>query len=173
MIFIGIDVGKKGAIAFVRVEPPEQARVEVYAQPLTGTKPDEQQMVNLLTKRHLPICHAYIERAHAMPKQGSTSAVSFGTLYGMWLGMCAMADISCRVVSAVTWQKVMLAGESRSDGTKAASIRVAKRMFPGVSLLPTDRCRTDSDGMADALLIAEYGRRWYYGELFKHDERKP
>ncbi len=28
-----------------------------------------------------------------------------------------------------------------------------------MSLKRTDKCRIDSDGMADALLIAEYGRR--------------
>lgn len=172
MIFIGVDVGKKGAIAFIRVEPPELACVEVYAQPLIGKEPDEQGMYNLLTKRHLPICTAYIERATAMPKQGVTSTCSFCCLFGLWRGVLLGLQIPSRIIGPREWQKVMLAGESKSDGTKIASIRVAKRMFPGVSLLPTDKCRKDSDGMADALLIAEYGRRMYSGELLKQDERK-
>lgn len=33
------------------------------------------------------------------------------------------------------------------------------RLFPGVSLLPTERCRKDNDGMAEALLMAEYAKR--------------
>jgi hypothetical protein len=28
-----------------------------------------------------------------------------------------------------------------------------------VSLLPTERCKKDNDGMAEALLLAEYARR--------------
>jgi hypothetical protein len=38
-------------------------------------------------------------------------------------------------------------------------VEVAKRLFPGVNLLPSDRCRKESDGMSDALLICEYARR--------------
>jgi hypothetical protein len=36
---------------------------------------------------------------------------------------------------------------------------VCRRLFPGVSLRATPRCTTDHDGMAEALLIAEYARR--------------
>ena len=39
-----------------------------------------------------------------------------------------------------------------------------KRLFPGVNLKATERCRKDHDGIAEALLIAEYGRRHYNGK---------
>ena len=47
---------------------------------------------------------------------------------------------------------------------KNTSIEVCKRLFPGVNLKATDRCKKDHDGMAEALLIAEYGRRHYNGK---------
>ena len=42
---------------------------------------------------------------------------------------------------------------------KNTSIEVAKRLFPNVNLKATARCKKDHDGMAEALLIAEYCRR--------------
>jgi hypothetical protein len=52
----------------------------------------------------------------------------------------------------------MLAGTPGED-TKQRSVIAAQRLFPNVSLLPTPRCKKPSDGIADALLIAEWGRR--------------
>lgn len=165
MIYIGIDVGKKGAIA--RVSAKGECRV--YPQPLLGKQPDECAMANFLrygnTGGTEPVGHyrrAYIEKAQAMPKQGVTSMFSYGTLFGMWRGMLVALGIPYEIIPPRTWQKVMLSGVQRDD-TKAASILVAKRLFPGVNLLPTPKCRKHSDGMADALNIAEYGRRTYLG----------
>jgi hypothetical protein len=42
---------------------------------------------------------------------------------------------------------------------KNKSIEVAQRMFPDVSLMRTERCTKPHDGIAEALLMAEYGRR--------------
>ena len=40
-----------------------------------------------------------------------------------------------------------------------ASITAATRLWPTETFLPTPRCTKISDGMTDAALIAEYGRR--------------
>ncbi len=50
-----------------------------------------------------------------------------------------------------------------SQVAKAASIRKAQQLFPGVNLVPPG-CRTPSDGIAEALLIMEYGKREKRGE---------
>lgn len=169
MIYIGIDVGKKGAIAFIADE------IVVVSQPLTGKEPDEVMMRTHLQwalSESISTPHAFIEQSRAMvrprvnPKtgkteilaQGARSAFNFGALYGLWRGMLVALKIPYEIVPPKTWQLLMLAGENKSD-VKAASIRVAQRRWPGVSLLPTPRCRKPSDGMADALNIAEYGRR--------------
>ena len=44
---------------------------------------------------------------------------------------------------------------------KNTSIDLCKRLFPDINLLATPRSRKPHDGMAEALLIAEYGRRHY------------
>jgi hypothetical protein len=74
-------------------------------------------------------------------------------------------EVACRAkgarfvgVTARQWQKLMHAGLT-GDDIKQKSIIAAKRLFPGVSLKRTERCRKDDHGKADAVLIAEYGRR--------------
>jgi hypothetical protein len=52
----------------------------------------------------------------------------------------------------------MLEG-TQGDDTKQRSIIAAKRLFPEVSLRRTERSRKDDDGISDAILLAEYGRR--------------
>lgn len=85
--------------------------------------------------------------------------------YGIALGMMAGLQIPCTPVRPTVWQRVMLAGMPRLGGAarKASSIERAQQLFPDVSLLRTPRCKKPSHDIADALLIAEYGRRLEVG----------
>ena len=62
------------------------------------------------------------------------------------------------------WKRVVLAGTDRG---KAAAIAYARRRFPAAELLPTPRSRRPSDGIADALCLAEFGRRLVAGGAVK------
>lgn len=89
-----------------------------------------------------------------MPGQGVTSMFSFGLNFGWIQGMLTAYGIPFELVRPQKWKK-----EYSITGDKNTSIAVCKRLFPDVSLLPTERCRKESDGMAEALLMAEYARR--------------
>ena len=68
--------------------------------------------------------------------------------------------VTYQCVNPRTWQKDMfkdLRGVGDGD-TKGASIEVCRRLFPQLSLVPP-RCRLPHDGWADAICMAEYGRR--------------
>ncbi len=84
------------------------------------------------------------------------STFKFGINYGKLLGILRVYEIDTQLVSPQKWKKAM--GVTKD---KQPSINKAKELFPNVSLLPTPRCTKDHDGMAEALLIAEYGRRQY------------
>lgn len=152
MIYIGIDPGKHGAIA--AITPTE---IVVRPTPLIGKEYDIAEMNKLLWFSSDP-CRAVIERVHAMPGQGRTSMLSIGYGCGLWHALLTSRGIGFRVVSAVTWQKTMLAGVNCAD-KKRASILVATRLFPDVALRRSERSRVDDDGMADALLMADYCRQ--------------
>jgi hypothetical protein len=75
-----------------------------------------------------------------------------------WAWMLAAFRIPHELVRPQSWQRTMLAGMPRTT-TKEKSIRAAKHNWPGASLLRTARSRKDDDGFADALWLAEHGRR--------------
>ena len=102
-----------------------------------------------------PVMVACVEKVGAHPGQGVTSMFSFGQSYGFILGVLAALGIGVQLVPPRTWKKEF----SLIGKDKAASIEVCKRLFPGVNLLASEKCRKDSDGMAEALLMAEYARR--------------
>ena len=89
-----------------------------------------------------------------MHGQGVTSMFNFGKSAGFIEGVLRAYNIPFQLVPPKTWKKEFSLG---SD--KAQSIEVCKRLFPKVNLLRTDKCRKEHDGMAEALLMAEYGRR--------------
>ena len=98
---------------------------------------------------------ACVEKVGAMPGQGVTSMFNFGQGFGFILGVLAALGIGVQLVPPGTWKKEFsLVGKD-----KAASIEVCRRLFPGVNLRASEQCRKDSDGMAEALLMAEYARR--------------
>lgn len=101
-----------------------------------------------------------IERLLPLPASVAPGVIAnYNRGAGVWLfrGICAALRISHELVSPRTWQREMLAGTS--GDTKQRSIVAAGLLFPGVCLRPTERSRKPSDGMSDALLLAEYGRR--------------
>lgn len=101
-----------------------------------------------------------LEKQQAMPGQGVTSMFSTGRGFGLWEGMLVGMGLRYQIVHPRTWQKIMLR-DVPGDNTKTRSILAAERLFPSVDLRKNGRCRTPHDGKADALLMAEYGKRTY------------
>ena len=147
MIFIGVDPGKKGAYAVifededVAMAYPWSDEGFVAAMGAAATRGKK--------------CVAAVEKVGAMPGQGVTSMFSFGKSAGYIEGVLAAFGIPFQLVTPATWKREF----SLIGKDKKASIEVCKRLFPDVPLLPTERCRVEADGMAEALLMAEYARR--------------
>lgn len=144
MIYIGVDPGKKGGYAWiwdgtVTVHPWDD---ETFVQ--------DMHMLSLCNDK--PI--AAVEKVSARPEQGTVSMFSFGQSYGFILGALRALGIPFQIVPPRKWK-----GEFGLNSDKAKSIEVCHCLFPDVSLRRTEKCRTDSDGLAEALLICEWGRR--------------
>ena len=95
-----------------------------------------------------------LEHVGARPGQGVTSMFSFGENFGFIQGLLTAYSIPFELVRPQKWKK-----EFSITADKNSSIAVCKRLFPDVSLLPTARCTKDNDGIAEALLMAEYAKR--------------
>ena len=164
MIFIGIDPGLKGALASIRTGYEAYG---AYPTPLVPSRAKGKSQYDLPALREwffeqgpLDELFVTVEQSGPIPpnvKAGSLAQYNRGISEG-WLWMLTALRIAHQGVRPRTWQKVMHAGTKGAD-TKQKSIVAAQRLFPNASLKRTERSRKDDDGMAEALLLAEYGRR--------------
>ena len=147
-IYIGIDPGKKGAMAIMGYSNTTGERYMMKIIPF-----DPQEYIKTLKQFNgATVC---IEQVHSLPREGVKSVWSFGQTYGWLLGVLDAVGLSYQTVPPNLWKKDF----SLLRAEKKQSIEVCKRLFPGVELRRTDKCRTDDDNMADAALICEYARR--------------
>jgi hypothetical protein len=161
MSTIGVDPGKEGGIA-VLFKPGEEPGL--FPMPVLSAAKGRDEYDTATIRRIFalisPADHVVIEKLQPMPlaKGGTIANFNRGAAGHLFIGLCVGLGLSYTLVAPQTWQKVMLLGTPGED-TKQRSILAAQRLFPGVSLLPTERSRKPSDGLSDALLIAEWGRR--------------
>lgn len=142
--FIGIDPGKSGGVAIIRDDGV--IVVEPYS--------DEGYIKMMKACSQCESVRVCIEHVSAMPKQGVVGVFTFGKEAGFLEGVLQALGISYQLIRPQTWKK-----EFGLSSDKQASIDVCRRLFPSVNLLATERCRKPHDGMAEALLMAEYARR--------------
>lgn len=169
MIIIGIDNGHKGGIAFLS----DKRTIEAIPMPTMITKLkggkkktfiDLEEIRNIFLQFRGIQAIAYVEKAQVMPLRDKSSiwvaARAYSTYFlesGMILGLLIGLGISYEIILPQVWQKRVFGTRKRGSDTKKTSIITAKRNYPGVNLLPTPRCKKESDGMADAVNIAHYG----------------
>lgn len=149
MIILGIDPGASGAIA--SFQPGEPQPVETIK--LTATERDIADFLGIRVFAH---AFAYLERVHAFPKQGVSGVFTFGQSYGFLRGLLVGLELPFEEVTPQRWQKAM---GCMSKGDKNVTKARAQQLFPEIKI---------THAIADAILIAEYGRRLRAGELHKN-----
>lgn len=157
MIYIGIDPGLNGGIATIEAFIPTVQKTPVIA----GKEYDIAAMRRILQKiidSKMPVM-AFIENQIAMPGQGLTSTLQTGKGFGIWIGLLAGLGVPYQIIGAQAWQRRLFTGVKATLDTKDKSEIIAKRLFPDVDFRKSERARVADDGLTDAILIAEYGRR--------------
>lgn len=139
-LILGIDPGMSGGAAIVSSE--YEIIHTVAFKKLTPTD-----ISNWLKEFQPRIRMAYIEGVSAMPKQGVTSMFKFGMNYGWWQGVLVAHDIPFQRIYPLRWQTAL---SCRTGGNKNITKTRAQELFPNLKI---------THNLADALLIAEYGRR--------------
>lgn len=146
--FIGIDPGKNGGIAYIDTQ---------YNN--FGTEPySNKNLIELCieahqsTKKERIIC--CLEKVGAMPGQGVVSMFNFGHSVGYIKGVLEAFKIPYQEITPQKWKR-----EFGLSSKKSLSTDVCSKLFPGVDLLATPKSKKPHDGMAEALLMAEYARR--------------
>jgi len=175
-IAIGIDPGMQGGIAAV-----DSMGCLVGVAPLPVIK-DEGEF-------DIPAFHAWIdevaegrrilgamlEQVWARPDDSKSHAMRLGFTTGVLTGALLSRPCKVETVPPITWRNAIIdiampkADKDATDADKLArkkmlkqsSIDFVKRKYPEVCLRKTERSRTDSDGMAEAICIALYARRFF------------
>lgn len=159
LLYVGIDPGKSGAIAvldgtglpFDVCKMPTTVRQLVQRFRIIASSHDVRDVGNAEI-------HVFLERLAAMPShfRGSIANFSMGMSFGSLQTALAATDLDIRttLVTPRCWQTAM---QCLSGGDKRVTKRKAQERFGDVLKV--------THAIADALLIAEYGRRVSQGTL--------
>ena len=143
MRYIGIDPGKSGAMAVIYEDG------SVRCIPF-----DKDLYLEEISCMHVGEAFCVVERVSAMPGNGSVSMFTFGENFGWIQGVLDCMGIPYELVRPNVWKKNF--GVTKDKNT---SISVARRLFPRANFKRTERSFKDDDGLCEAALMAEYGRR--------------
>jgi len=155
-VCLGIDPGVTGGVSMLDTNTGELIQAQrTPILPGAGRKQyNIQDMRDVLCGHPYKVRLVTIEKVGAMPRDGKVGAFSFGCGYGLWLGLMVGLSLPYMEVTPQRWQGRMLAGLPRGPKSKDSAMRAAKSLFPTIPV----RVKADN-GVADAALIAEYGRR--------------
>lgn len=188
MLIVGCDPGKDGAIVCL-----EDGKVtDKWVMPTIGKEIDIHELDLIIKQCSSPDTHCIIENVHAMGRVGAGTTFAFGRAKGL-LEMAVVANgLAFTLVAPKEWQKEMWKGvkeqrkppkkltkkelKAKEAGekvrtpnpkgaidTKAMSLVAVRRLFPKVDLRGSEESTKPHDGIIDAILMAEYGRRLLLG----------
>ena len=141
-MFLGIDPGKSGGVAWLHKDVARTAKMPATAADLCEWFDD-------LIAWYAPYAawRCVLEKVASSPQMGVKSAFTFGCGYGQLIGVLTALGIPFDEVSPQRWQKAL---GCMTAGDKNVSKRRAQQLFPGLKV---------THATADALLLAEFCRR--------------
>jgi crossover junction endodeoxyribonuclease RuvC len=151
-LFIGIDPGKSGAIAFL-----DNSGEWWFIKASETVRDICDAIDDALRDGDKPFAH--IEKVHSSPQMGVKSAFTFGESFGMLKALLVAKGVPFDEVRPQKWQKDM---GCLTKGDKNVTKRRAQELFPDGSN------QNITHANADALLIAENARRSELGNV-AHD----
>ena len=164
MNYIGIDPGQNGGLVCIDDTKTVILRyafkksAEKYIDILDFIK-----HLQMISERNAIVI---LEDVHSIFGMSAKSNFSFGYICGLLYGIIKCLNYECIKVQPKVWQKEILGdmekikkANLKSNDTKKMALIKSIELFPEFNNLATPRCSKPHDGLIDALLIAEYGRR--------------
>lgn len=149
-MIIAIDPGKQGAIAYMA----DGSFPAVEDLRYLGDIPDVCWIRSQVPEQVVQL--VVIEQPIAMPGQSSVATATSFRAYGALLAWATLAEVPLITPRPGQWKAKL--GVTKDKGSAVA---LAARLFPSAGLYgPRGAAK---DGRAEALLLAEYGRRFHLG----------
>lgn len=183
---IGIDPGKDGGISvidnygFIK---------ELHTIPkISDANVDYLRLIDIFKSLSGGLTYCFLEDVHSLVCSSKKSNFSFGGIVEVKKVLAMEHLQNVTIVPPKKWQaemfkgvkpimKVVRAKDKETNeinvkvakDTKKMALLVARSVFSQNNFLANDRCRMAHDGLVDASLIAEYGRR----SIFLPNNSKP
>lgn len=154
MIILGIDPGLSGGLTILKGGRDQRPTiVNCIDVPTSGEKAkrrvDALGVISFI--QQCPPDFAFIERAQAMPDQGSSSGFIYGRAVGALETCVDGLGIPLQVIESTAWKKAFSLLKTQKEDSRQAAIR----MFPGGHDYFS---RKMDHNRAESALIAAYGR---------------
>lgn len=160
MIYIGIDNGVSGGIVALS---PVAGCAPILSAPMPvqrarrGNEIDVREVGELLRDHELNRPEAVsVIIEEPVGSQSAHAAASMAGSFHALRGFLETSGFRWHRITPQSWQRVMIPGKG---DTKARALEAARRLWPAETWLASDRSRVPHDGIIDAALIAEFGRR--------------
>jgi len=145
--YIGVDPGNSGGLALIH----SCCAIEYERMPSIAEM--DKFIRNAVIASEGFISCIFEEHKGGGPQTNAAAHRSAGRYQGIFETLCCVHGVKMHMVTPQLWKRIIGANKD-----KQRSIMLAEQIFPTVNLL-FPRCTNKSDGVAEALLIAEYGRR--------------
>lgn len=160
VVFVGVDPGISGGIGVIDsnsklIDKFKTPTIQIVVNNKNRNTIDEIKVVsyfkNLNRFNRVIFC---LEKVNSLPRDGHVGAFSFGTNYGFWRAIGRSFSEKFFDVMPKKWQNTMLDKSLLLfQDTKKVSVATASEFF-------LVKLKNSEHGVADALLIAEYSRRF-------------
>lgn len=159
MIILGIDPGQKGALCWLGDGKIIQVSDIPTMPKLTGkgTTINHISLAAIIANAPFPD-KVFIEKVHAMPKQGVSSVFEFGYGVGLLHGILAALHYSTELVTPNAWKKYHSLLKKPKDASRSLALTLYPQYEDQLNL-------KKHNGRADAICIALYGSNKEKGKL--------
>lgn len=157
--FAGIDPGKAGGFSILFPDGKAVAFPTPMKNKAGIRKYDTKRMFQLLCMLHAlrkkgGVVRVFIELQQGRPITGKGITQTIGEGFGRWMALIEVLDLTVEAFSPSMWKPIYVP----TNAHKVASVMASKIMYK-------TEFRDTEDGLAEAVLIADYGKRRMFGWL--------
>lgn len=161
-LFMGIDPGLSGALAVLNHAGQLVDVIGMPTDPIGKSRRVSGRSIARWINETLLRCDTtfalcMVEQVASRPGQGVASMFSFGRSLGAVEGALGALSMPTDYATPQTWKKAFSLGSDKQE-----SIRKACDLIPALAGRPNPKGPTD--GMAEAVLLAEFARRRWSGK---------
>lgn len=159
-MFVGIDNGLKGGIAFV-TNDGQIADLQVMPTFKDGkyNRVEATALNDLFLRDSFDISNIrFVSYEKPVGSKSASAVRSMADSFAVVDAVLSLLGLRREPITPQKWQREYWARQT-GDDTKKKALAVAQRLWPEQSWLATSRSTKPHDGLVDAALIAEFARR--------------